>query len=157
MAQDNYKWCRRALAHRRVHLTDVLPAKSLYSSSESSITQDLRNVNLRLRLKWMKRPPSLWQTSLLAPPGLQLRETHSFYLLHAQKQGSGEQAETSLSLPCLGEDRARVKSWSGSAWGFIFTGRASNTVRLHCQKQLRKEAKPESIGRQHLTKLNRHT
>lgn len=37
--------------HRRVHLTEELPAKSLCGGSESSITQDLHNVNLQLRLK----------------------------------------------------------------------------------------------------------
>lgn len=37
--------------HKPVHLTEELPTKSPCSGSESSITQDLRNVNLRLRLK----------------------------------------------------------------------------------------------------------
>lgn len=79
MVED--KWCRRALTHthkhtqRRVHLIEELLAKSPCSRSESSITQDLRNVNLRLRLKWMKHSPSLHQASLLTPPGLQLRAT----------------------------------------------------------------------------------
>ncbi|TNN66625.1 hypothetical protein EYF80_023159 [Liparis tanakae] len=37
--------------NKRVHLIEELPAKSLRSSSESSIIQDPRNVNLRLGLK----------------------------------------------------------------------------------------------------------
>lgn len=35
--------------HWRAHLTEELPAKSPRSGSESSVTQDLRNVNLRLK------------------------------------------------------------------------------------------------------------
>lgn len=119
--------------HGRVHLTEELPAKAPCSSSESSVTQDLCNVNLRLELKWMKRPPSLRQTSLAnSSRASTQRNTHSFYLLHTLEQGREEQTETSLSRLCLSRNWRGVRFWSGSAWGFRFTDIACNIVLFYC-------------------------
>lgn len=151
MVQDNDKRCRRALTHRRIHLTDELPAKSLYGSSESSITQDLRNVNLRLRLKWMKCPPSLRQTSLLTPSGFQLRETHTLSTSYTL----GNTAEKSrLRHHYLSHVWARIgQSWVGSAWSFRFTDAAFNTVHLHC-RVAQERCKTFKNWQLHVTKLN---